>query len=325
MATLLPALAGLSIGVPKANRSDAGERVDRLSSLPRELVILLIEQLVNSHSDLLRADADAVLALCSTSSAFARLCDAMDSEAVFEGLLKARFGKARVQAYDESVRCGKVSSPGNFKQRYQLFHAAANTIAEHYLEEWDTITAWDDGIDPITFVAMWQGIQGHFRKELLKLGTATAIAPSAFHSCYKLALTTLPPGIARIGSGAFGGCSWLALTALPQSLIGINSLAFAGCSCLALTKLPDTVTYIDEAAFRGCANLALTSLPSGLEAIYESAFYACTRLALSGSLPDGLTMVGDMAFGRCDKLSKPVKLALDQMNSHARSLPGYKR
>ena len=66
-----------------------------------------------------------------------------------------------------------------------------------------------------------------------------------------------------------------------------------------------------------CTSLALTSLPDGITSIGQGAFGGCTSLALT-SLPSGLTSILNNAFMYCDGLvSMSIHSGINTINSGA--------
>ena len=129
----------------------------------------------------------------------------------------------------------------------------------------------------------------------------TTIRPYAFYYCIKLALTSLPSGLTKIGNNAFQYCSGLALTSLPSGLTSIEDNVFRSCIDLALTSLPSGLKIIENYVFQNCTNLALTSLPSGLTRIGSNAFQGCTGLT-SITFKGKPSSISSSAFNGCTNL-----------------------
>lgn len=183
------------------------------------------------------------------------------------------------------------------------------------------LKCWDDGISDY-----------HVRDG------CKVIRESAFNFLFleyvKLTTITLPDGLTHIGNWAFS--IWQNLTAitLPDSLTHIGDWAFFGCENLTSITLPVSLTHIGDSAFSGTGIrnvishspyftfsdgclidkrnhklLAFLSdqervvLPDGLTHIGNSAFGWCIKL-IAITLPDGLTHVGDEAFTACQNLSE---------------------
>ena len=164
------------------------------------------------------------------------------------------------------------------------------------------------------------------------------IDSEAFQGCSSLTKLTLPDSITSIGDCAFYGCSGLTELTLPNSVKSIGESAFAYCSGLTELTLSNSVTSIGYSAFRGCSGLTELTLPNSVKSIGESAFCGCSGLEKimveSGNsrydsrdncnsiidtetntlivgcknsvIPNGVTSIGDSAFGWCSELTELV-------------------
>ncbi len=167
----------------------------------------------------------------------------------------------------------------------------------------------------------------------------TTIGREAFRECKNLTDVTLPEGLTTIGDYAFYICPALTNVTLPESLTTIDHMAFSCCDALTTVTIPENLTTIDDRAFYNCR--ALTSfavaadnpaytavdgvlfnkdkttlvlypmakpprttynVPDGVTTIGDNAFGECDVLT-NVTLPDGLTTIGDWAFYNCDALT----------------------
>lgn len=147
---------------------------------------------------------------------------------------------------------------------------------------------------------------------------------NTFEGCTALQSVVFPAGVTAIEGEAFKGCTSLSALNLPTALETIGSDAFNGCEALAEVTVPTGVTYIGSNAFGGCKGLrtldyraadcrlgypvgwtAITQLRvgEGVERIPDNAFSGCSALAGTLSLPEGVTHIGEFAFGFCDGLT----------------------
>jgi hypothetical protein len=157
--------------------------------------------------------------------------------------------------------------------------------------------------------------------------------------CRKSEKACIPEGVVRIAESAFADNQKLQYVEFPSTLESIGHAAFYGCTALKEVTIPEKVKHIGGAAFRCCKNLAKVSLPKGpidtggnvfdengclvkdkmviidgrlFVADYEARElalpsdvrsienYACNLPYLKMAIvPEGVTRIGDYAFGSC--------------------------
>lgn len=152
--------------------------------------------------------------------------------------------------------------------------------------------------------------------------------------CYNNAITEIimPRGLKYIGYYAFGNCSELTSAIIPNTIEFIGDNPFSGCDNIdaivmedndyyqvvdgvLFTKdmtelvsfpngkhiseyvIPDTVLKICNNAFTDCSSIESVILPDGLKIIGDIAFAECSISSLE--LPQGVEYIGDLAFYRC--------------------------
>ena len=174
--------------------------------------------------------------------------------------------------------------------------------------------------------------------ELTLPNSVRLIEVFAFEGCSGLTKLTLPDSITSIGDCAFYGCSGLTELTLPNSVKSIGESAFAYCSGLTELTLSNSVTSIGYSAFRGCSGLTELTLPNSVTSIGDCAFADCsglekimvesgnsrydsrdncnsiidteTNTLIAGCknsvIPNGVTSIGDSAFGWCSELTELV-------------------
>ena len=124
--------------------------------------------------------------------------------------------------------------------------------------------------------------------------------------------TTIPNGVASIGSYVFDGCSGLASITIPNSVTEIGSGAFKGCSGLTSIKVEsgnlnydsrnDCNAIIETSSntlIFGCKN---TTIPNGVTSVGNNAFYNCSGLT-SITIPNSVTKIGWSAFQNCSSMT----------------------
>ena len=150
----------------------------------------------------------------------------------------------------------------------------------------------------------------------------TSIGGQTFWGCSSLTSVIIPESVTSIGYGAFSGCSLASVISIPEGVTTIGDGAFSGCRSLSSLTIPNSVTSIGNYAFSGCFflsykivnNSALTSnsnwgatlcdeeTSDGLM-IANHTVVACRRWATSVAIPNGVTSIGNAAFGYCNSLT----------------------
>ena len=135
-----------------------------------------------------------------------------------------------------------------------------------------------------------------------KMHGYTILREHMFYGCARLALTSLPESIIKIGNSTFYFCSNLALTSLPENITSIETNAFYGCSNLTLTSLPENITSINSNTFNSCYKLTSISFPKNLNDIAYYAFRDCTGLKQI-TFRSTVTSISTSAFSGCSNLT----------------------
>ena len=160
--------------------------------------------------------------------------------------------------------------------------------------------------------------------------SVTSIGDYAFGNCELLTSVTIPDSVTSIGDTAFGECTSLTSVAIPDSVTSIGGYAFSDCTSLTSVTIPDSVTEIGEWAF-AYTSLTSVTIGNGVTSIDGNPFFCCPSLtAFYGkyasednrclivdgvlysfamaelteyTIPDGVTEIGDYAFGECTSLT----------------------
>lgn len=187
-------------------------------------------------------------------------------------------------------------------------------------------------------------------RELVIPPEVTEIAPDAGADVYDLDKITISGNVRRVGSKAFifnrvkeliieegveeigdsaFSFAYIEKLSLPQSLKRIGTQAFYGCKHLRKLELPAGLSELGVSAFDGCENLDGTvTIPEGVTVLEEMAFRYCEKLK-KVNLPDGLKVIGNGAFVLCENL-RAVNLpdSLEEIGesafSHCYALTGVK-
>lgn len=162
----------------------------------------------------------------------------------------------------------------------------------------------------------------------------TAIGDAAFLFCNSLKNISLPNSVTHIGRDAFHGCSSLKEIIIPEHVQDIKSSTFSSCNSLTKIVIPRDIINIEDSAFEYChieqielspenrgfvlqngvlyssdfkklvkctANNKVFAIPNGVTVIGNSAFYKCDFLNII--IPNSVTAIGDYAFSRCKMLN----------------------
>ena len=173
--------------------------------------------------------------------------------------------------------------------------------------------------------------------------SVTSIGDCAFSGCGGLTSVSIPNSVTSIGGGAFAYCSGLTSVTIPNSVTSIGDGAFHFCHGLTSVSIPNSVTSIGGGAFYECSELTSLIIPGSVTSIGEDAFYGCylvhfvnmssltssnnwgatlcdeetedglliadnilakcRKWATSVTIPNGVTSIGEAAFGGCSGLT----------------------
>ncbi len=141
-----------------------------------------------------------------------------------------------------------------------------------------------------------------------------SIGNRAFESCTSLATITLPDTVTAIGSGCFWECPFESINLKGVETVGAN--AFYKCENITSLELPNAVS-LGERAFYYCDSLTEITIGNRLESC-EADLNALTKVSIDSPVTDkmfmwatnlteitlgeGVTSIGEMAFGYCSKL-----------------------
>ena len=120
--------------------------------------------------------------------------------------------------------------------------------------------------------------------------------------------------VTSIDSGAFDDCRGLTSISIPDSVTSIGYNAFCDCGSLNINVDDNNKNYcdIDGVLFTKDKKTLMVYakdeiqpqyiIPDGVTSIGDEAFGFCRSLT-SVSIPDGVTSIGDGAFGWCESLT----------------------
>lgn len=148
----------------------------------------------------------------------------------------------------------------------------------------------------------------------------TEMGGSTFSDCFHLKEVRLPRGLEKISVSTFHSCISLPEVAVPEGVKLLDTSAFLGCAALQRVSLPEGLKSIERQCFEGCKKLMVLKVPYSVEFIGANAFYKSGLMnncpeeflvlgrilvkymgnAENVVVPDGVSCVGDHAFGYCD-------------------------
>jgi hypothetical protein len=182
----------------------------------------------------------------------------------------------------------------------------------------------------------------------------TSIGKYAFYGCASLKAISIPSSVKSIGFGAFQSCSSLTTMTIPDGVVELSDSTFMNCRALSSISLPDSITSIGDSVFSGCSKLTAFTIGSAITSIGSQAFSGCTGLTafslatgnatyqlIDGVLfskdgktlvaypagrdepniiytvPDGVTRIGDGAFGGSTLQAVQLPSSLISIGDHA--------
>lgn len=120
--------------------------------------------------------------------------------------------------------------------------------------------------------------------------------------------------ITAVGNSAFAGCDFLTDVTLPEGIVRIGDRAFEECAALAGITVPISVTDVGMNPFARCASLKDIRLAQDHPALElrngvlygkqdaRLISYPCASEEIDFVIPDGVRVIGGMAFFRCENL-----------------------
>ena len=137
----------------------------------------------------------------------------------------------------------------------------------------------------------------------------TGLYDESFKDCNALEYVYIMGTVDDMGDSTFENCSILHTIVLEEGLTDMGQRTFADCKNIQNLKLPSTIV-LNNTAFAGCTSL-VTAGPQNGSFIVEYSWNTCIpENAFSGmyyiqeiTIADGITDIGNYAFGDCTSLS----------------------
>ncbi len=126
----------------------------------------------------------------------------------------------------------------------------------------------------------------------------------AFAYCEQLKSVVLPEGVTHIGDYAFERCTALERVTLPSSLIQLGTDVFSECSSLMPFRLPQSLERLGSGLNETTA--ACLDRQADMTTAQGKYLIAWTGKAEKLELPDGIQVVADCAFVRCEGVRQIV-------------------
>ena len=203
---------------------------------------------------------------------------------------------------------------GGWKEIVEYITFADARVEAICLEHWDTN---GDGVLSLSEAAAVTTIENVFEytsiisfDELQYFTGLTSIDDFTFIGCSNLASITFPTSITAIRS-AFSGCTSLASIDIPAGVTSIERDAFLNSNSITSISVDEDNTVYDSRndcnaiietitnkLILGCVN---TVIPEEVSEIGSYAFYGSPFTSIS--IPEGVTCIGDYAFGDCSNLT----------------------
>ncbi len=192
-----------------------------------------------------------------------------------------------------------------------------NALTAIFVDDDNTAYCDDDGVLYTKDIAtLLEYPCGKTDSSYTALDGVTLIDTDSFAFSEHLVDVTLPDSVTEIGENAFYECTALETISLGAGLETIGKYAFNLCESLTIVSLPATLTSIGEGAFNDCHSVMAYEVDPA-SSVYASEDgvlfdkemetlmdYPCGRTVEEYDVPDGVTMIGDYAFGFCQALKK---------------------
>ena len=133
------------------------------------------------------------------------------------------------------------------------------------------------------------------------------IGDAAFANCFNLFSVYIPDGVTRIGSYAFINCRFLLGVSIPDSVNDLGINPFIGCQLLSASEYPviKTKDGVISSAVISPDHSALKIMDGSLvsKTAQRLIWYPLTKSNLIYTIPQGITIIGEVAFFNCSHLT----------------------
>ena len=139
---------------------------------------------------------------------------------------------------------------------------------------------------------LWQYPAKKSGKDYVIPAGVTSIEDEAFYSCASLESVIIPDSVTSIGGGAFCACTALTSIAIPAGVKTIWGGAFSGCSALASINVA-----ANNSVYRSVDGVLFNKNKTTL------LLYPAGKSNTDYTIPNGVTSIGEWAFGDCPALT----------------------
>ncbi len=210
-------------------------------------------------------------------------------------------------SYDSPTKTLTVTGTGAMTEWGNL-----NEVPWNYFDHVITTVSLPEGLTNIGAYAFCQFTTASLTTNIPS--SVESIGTMAFYGS-PISSIIIPEGVTSIGELAFTGCSKLNSINIPKSVTSIGVAAFAAPGLTSITVNDENTVYKDGDAnaiietssntlIAGCKN---STIPNTVKSIGNYAFYMAFYMAQglpSIVIPDGVTSIGEFAFGGCTALTE---------------------
>lgn len=144
------------------------------------------------------------------------------------------------------------------------------------------------------------------------------IEVGTFFGCTNLSSIEIPSTVRTLGDQSFQNSGITDTLVIPDTVTELGNQVFTNCIGLTNVIMPKNVNRLGEAIFSECCNLAACELPENLSMVPSKMFQNCTALTQM-ILEDNIESLGGYVFNGCINLSKvvlknPELTMLDDLN-----------
>lgn len=150
-----------------------------------------------------------------------------------------------------------------------------------------------------------------------------SIGQNCFTYMPALKSITLPENLKSMGIGVFDSSTGLTEVTIPNGITELPDWTFSNCTGLTTVHLPEETTSIGYGAFNNTPSLTGSPLPAKLKTIGDYAFMYDENLGPDLVIPEGVTSIGEFAFGDCTGIKTITLSCTTPPTAAESSFPDY--